>query len=185
MSEEAKKQRPGEIAMSWWKSNIAPRDKADLHNKNDLYNGAAARGLSARLRRADSALAVLCEPKVHELARDLHFGPAQAEQLVQLVCLLAEIRGYEAAPLARKLGGDDPVLSPARFEKLIRSEGEALTNLMRRAIRMAEYRCNVAALAGDLIHWNEATRNRWCFHYFDTDAPRDEAQNNSLGRATE
>jgi CRISPR system Cascade subunit CasB len=52
----------------------------------------------------------------------------------------------------------------------MRAEGEELTDLLRRAIVTAERRCNVAALAEDLLHW-EAARPRWCFHYFDAPAP--------------
>ena len=49
MTETAK--RPGAIALGWWSREIFPRDQP------------AARGLSARLRRA-APLAVLCEPEV-------------------------------------------------------------------------------------------------------------------------
>lgn len=162
MSEEEKKDRPGVVAMGWWSRNIAPRDNA------------AARGLSARLRRAAGPIAVLCEPAVHELARGLRFGPEKAGKLVQLACLLAELRDHDGTPLARRLGGTDPILSRSRFEKLIRAEDEELTALMRRAILMADRRCDVISLAGDLLYWNDVTRNRWCFHYFGADAPRDD-----------
>lgn len=155
MSEE--KKGPGAIALGWWSREIAPRDLP------------AARGLSARLRRA-APLAVLCEPAVIELARVLDLRPAQADQLVRLATLLAELRETGPETLARRIGGDPPVLSQLRFQRLMRAEGVELTDHLRRAILMAERRCNVAALASDLLHW-EAARPRWCFHYFGADAP--------------
>ncbi|MFN4287772.1 MAG: type I-E CRISPR-associated protein Cse2/CasB [Brevundimonas sp.] len=163
MSGTTKSARPGAVAMGWWSQNIAPRENA------------AARGLSARLRRAAGPLAVLCEPQVHTLANDLGLGPGQAEKLVRLVCLLAEVREHNGKTLAQQLGGAEPVLSRSRFERLIRAEGDELTGLLRRAIIMAECRCNVASLAEDIIYWNDKTRNKWCFHYFGADAPRKEA----------
>lgn len=148
---------PGAIALGWWSREIAPRDIP------------AARGLAARLRRA-APLAVLCEPKVQDLAQALGIGPGQAERLVQLAMLLAEVREHGGETLARRLGGDEPVLSPLRFQRLMRAEGDELTDHLRRAIHMADHRCNVVALAADLLNW-EAARPRWCFHYFGADAP--------------
>lgn len=130
-------------------------------------------------RRA-APLTALCEPAVHDLARDLDFGPERAETLIRLACLLAELRESDPAPLARRLArrtdGIESVLSGSRFEKLMRAEGEELTALLRRAIIMADRRCNVASLACDLIYWNPSTRTRWCFHYFGADAPLDDAK---------
>lgn len=155
MSEE--KKSPGAIALGWWAREIEPREIP------------AARGLSARLRRA-APLAVLCEPAVIRLSTGLDLGPARADQLVRLATLLAEIRETCAEPLAKRLGGAEPVLSSLRFQRLLRAEGDELTSHLRRAILMADRRCNVAALAADLLQW-EAARPRWCFHYFGADAP--------------
>lgn len=155
MSEE--KKGPGAIALGWWSREIAPRDIP------------AAKGLSARLRRA-APLAVLCEPAVIQLAHALDMPPGRADQLVRLSTLLAEIRENSAETLARRVGGVEPVLSSLRFQRLLRAEGEELTDHLRRAIIMADRRCNVAALAADLLNW-EAARPRWCFHYFGADAP--------------
>lgn len=151
---------PGGIVLGWWSTHIGARDSA------------AARALAARLRRA-APMAVLCEPAVQDLARALGIGPGRAGEIVRLAGLLAELREHDGATLARRLGGAEPVLSNLRFQRLMRAEGEELTALLRRAITMADRRCNVAALANDLLHW-EAARSRWCFHYFGADAPKDE-----------
>lgn len=163
MSEE--KKGPGAIALGWWSREIAQRDIP------------AAKALSARLRRA-APLAVLCEPKVQELAQALNLGPAQADQLVRLATLLAELRETSTETLAKRLGGTDPVLSTLRFQRLLRAEGQELTDHLRRAVIMAERRCNVAALAADLLHW-EAARPRWCFHYFGAEAPAKDLEEKS------
>lgn len=149
---------PGAIALGWWSREIKPREIP------------AARGLAARLQRA-APLAVLCEPKVQDLAKALGIGPGQAERLVQLAVLLAEVREHGGETLARRLGeGENPRLSSLRFQRLMRADGEELADQLRRAILMADRKCNVAALAADLLNW-EAARPRWCFHYFGADAP--------------
>ncbi|TCO73393.1 type I-E CRISPR-associated protein Cse2/CasB [Rhodovulum euryhalinum] len=158
MSDDGK--TPGAVALGWWSTHIGARDSA------------AARALAARLRRA-APMAVLCEPAVQDLARALGIGPGRSGEIVRLAGLLAELREHDGATLARRLGGAEPVLSNLRFQRLMRAEGEELTALLRRAITMADRRCNVAALANDLLHW-EAARPRWCFHYFGADAPKDE-----------
>jgi CRISPR system Cascade subunit CasB len=162
MSEEPK--GPGAIAFGWWKKHIEPRDIP------------AAKALAARLRRA-APLAALCEPAVQELAQALHLGPTQAAPLVQMAGLLAELREHTPERLARRLGGETPVLSQLRFQRLIRAEGPELADLLRRAIAMANRRCNVAALAADILHW-EAARPLWCFDYFGAVAPFKDLEEN-------
>ncbi len=145
----------GKTILGWWRAALdrePPRGRA----------------LSAKLRRA-SALEVLCEPEVHDLARAL--GMRDAPRLVRLVSVLAEVRAHSSVPLARVLGGADPKLSKARFERLLRSTDDALVTDLKRAARMANAPCNVASLGEDLMFWNENTRARWCFNYFGVDAP--------------
>ena len=154
-----RKEGPGEIALQWWRRHLWVEER-------DPAQRSYAKGVAARIRRASSSYAVLCEPDVHSLASALGIGPERADKLVQIVRLLAEVRQHIPVPLARTLGGSEPVLSQTRFEKLLRAENEELTNQMRRAIAMADRKCNVASLASDLLFWNDQTRNRWCFDYF-------------------
>lgn len=146
----------GDIAADWWREALANRESG------------AARGLAARLRRADG-VAVLAEPGVQGLARRLGMGSAQAGDLIRLVQVLAELRDGDGASLARRLGGE--VLSPLRFQRLMRARDAEFTTQLRRAILMADRRCNVARLAGDVLvwdhpDWGDAARARWCFDYF-------------------
>ncbi|WP_158275507.1 type I-E CRISPR-associated protein Cse2/CasB [Maritimibacter sp. 55A14] len=146
----------GKAILSWWSRALDRKT-------------ARGRALSARLRRA-SPIELLCEPEVHELAKDLE--TRDAERLVRIVTVLAEVRENSGAHLARVLGGSEPILSHLRFQRLMRSNDNELASGLRRAIRMADHRCNVAALGEDLMFWNERTRTRWCFQYFGADAPQ-------------
>ena len=154
------------MAAAWWRNALASRDSG------------AARGLAARLRRAD-VVGVLAEPDVHDLARRLGIGPPQAGAVVRLVQVLADLRTDDRRTLAQRLGGAEPVLSTLRLQRRLRSRDDAFVTQLRRAVIMADRSCNVARLAGDLLvwdhpDWGDQTRARWYFDYFGasiTDAP--------------
>lgn len=147
----------GRVILGWWSANLGDRDLAQ------------ARGLAARLRRA-GPVEVLGERAVHDLARSLALRDAAV--LIRLVKVLAEVRDHAGMPLPAVLGvGDPPVMSTLRFQRLMRADEQELTDVLRRAIVMANRRCNVAALGEDLLHWSEQTRSQWCFQYFGAAVP--------------
>lgn len=148
----------GQTVLGWWSAHIGDR------------NSAQARALAARLRRAGPVEA-LSERQVQNLAKLISVGPTQAEKLARLVRVLAEVRDHDNATLASRLGGD--VMSDLRFQRLMRAQGAERDALLRRAISMAERRCNVAAIAKDVWDWDDKARARWCFHYYGADAPSD------------
>lgn len=147
----------GATILGWWARELGDRQSA------------AARGLAARLRRAGPVDA-LAERAVHDLARELSLK--DGARLAFLVRLLAEVREHEGRPLARALGGAEPKMSELRFQRLMRADGDDLPEALRRAITLADRRCNVARLGGDLLHWGEDVRRRWCFDYYGVDAPQ-------------
>lgn len=156
MSDDGRRDPAGSRILDWWRHNIGNREMAH------------ARALSARLRRA-GPVAVLGEAAVHDLARDLNLR--EAAVLVRLVQVLAEVREHSGQPLAAALGGDPAAMSALRFQRLMRVDGDDLTGALRRAVVMADRRCNVAALGLDLLNWSEKTRSRWAFQYFAAPVP--------------
>lgn len=145
----------GKAILRWWAAEL---DRETAHGRR----------LSATMRRA-GPVAVMSEPAVHKLAREL--GIKDADRLVRLATLLAEVREHVPHTLAKVLGGTEPDLSQLRFQKLMRAEGDELVSGLRRAIKIAGHRCNVAALGQDLLFWSDKTRMTWCFHYFGAEAP--------------
>lgn len=144
-----------EIAHKWWIANIWPRETKSR-----------ARALGARLRRSGDGARILCEPEVHDLIRDLRFTHYNSAHVTRLATLLAEVREDDGRPLARILGGSEPILSRSRFQRLIRADEDAIIDCIRKAIVVAGRRCNVKQLAGDILYWNDRTKARWCFDYF-------------------
>ena len=146
----------GQIILGWWGRAVGDRQSG------------RARALAARLRRA-SPIEALAEAEVHDLARRLALR--DGARLARLVTLLAEVREQVPQTLARRLGGAEPALSSLRFQRLMRATDEELLEALRRAIIMADRKCNVAALGEDLLAWTERTRGRWCFHYYGAETP--------------
>lgn len=159
-------QSTGEAIFKWWQTHL------DLGGRNS----SSARALSARLRRA-SGVEALAEPAVHALAQalDLKRTARDTEALLRLVLVLAWVREHESGAqqrLAQKLGrGEPPLLSPLRFQRLMRAEGGEVVTALRRTLPLTQYRCNVAALGEDLRYWNDQTRTRWSFDYFGAEPP--------------
>jgi len=143
---------------NWWWTQIGNRDSS------------AARARAARLNRAD-LVAVLAERAVHDLARDTGLIERPVT-LVSLVQVMAAVRSDGGGPLPHRLGqGDTPVLSPLRFERLLRAEGAELATLIRRALPMVDRACDVGALGADLCRWGDATRAAWAFRYHGANPP--------------
>jgi len=139
----------GKTAMKWWASSINS-------GRSD------ARQLSARLRRADSAIAVLAEPQVFALSQDLNI--TSAVRIALIAKTLARVKHHTEAQLPELLGRNG-VMSQQRFRRLISSPFTDMDIAMRRALSMTDGQSNVAYLAADLLNWNETTRGRWCMKY--------------------
>lgn len=144
------------VAYGWWSANLSDRTIS------------AHRALSARLRRAEHFDALL-EPAVHVLLKGIQkvaTRPVSTERILDVACLLAEIRQADDRSLAKIIGGADPVVSRLRFEKLLRADNAELPMLMRRTLMLADRRCNVGWFASDLLNWGDRTKTKWCIDYF-------------------
>lgn len=154
---------PGQIVLRWWKANLRP----------DTDTG-AVRGFRARLRRADTALEMLAEQRVIALHETLgEYAPRDPLVLAALAQLVASVEGNKPQRIARIFGGgEEPVLSNLRFQRLIRIDKRPeLAVALRSALPLIDNACNVASLVEDFLFWSERVRIRWCFDYFGKASP--------------
>mgnify|MGYP006282298183 FL=1 len=161
----------GTTVLSWWSTHLAA-DRSD------------ARALSARLRRATAPSQVLSEAAVHVLLTRLRSEARLGEavlrdpvRIYRLVTVLAHVMThtpktplFALAGRRASRGPDRLVLSHLRFQKVLMARPEELATTLRRVLAMTEGRANVAALARDLIFFDDSTRQRWCFDYFQSSA---------------
>lgn len=149
----------GAVAYGWW---------AHLTNPEIGQSRAAL----AQLRRASAPIDALMLPAVHDLNRRLTkagFGlRGQPEKLALIAMVLAQVKTSTPARLAQQMGRGDPkVLSPMRFDRLMRlDDPQELAQQLRRALPVVGHGANVGALAQDLLWWTDSTRARWCFDYY-------------------
>lgn len=168
---------PGQIILSWWGRDLG-------HNPD--FDSGAARKARAQLRRASSPSEVLAQGVTHRLHRSLieagagqrFAGSGGPERLALIAVVIAGIDAHARRSLPARFGekqDDHPRLSHLRFQRILRA-GQAweLAVRLRRALPLAGRTANVAGLGTDLLHWNENTRNRWCFDYFGATPPQEE-----------
>lgn len=162
----------GPVIRDWWAGALADRQTG------------AARALSARVRR-NTPIEVLAEPQVQELHNRLYEATGigrDADRLLRLVRVLAELRGSSNVTLAKAIGNSrrengkfKESETHSRFQKLMRAEGDELTTALIRAIRslgpVDGRSCAIAALGRDLWFWTDSARARWTFDYFGAPIP--------------
>ncbi len=162
------KPRPGEVALSWWRA-LQGRDES--HPRPD-------RASLARLRRCRQPLDVIDVAAYYGLLRrhGVAASGREADRLAVVAAVLAHVREHRGdKKVARQIGptaaeADDGVMSEARFRRLLRVQGDdELLRAMVRLVKMLKGEVNVADLADGILRWNESTRRRWAFAYFDAE----------------
>jgi CRISPR system Cascade subunit CasB len=155
---------PGEQRSSvwrWWK-NLGEGD----------------RGGRAELRRCGTVAEVAFTAPYHRLLRQLgsRLGEGDARRVAALAVVLAHVEDEPAdgsASFARRMGtpkgeGQGPLVSDSRFRHLLRNEEpDEVMREMIRVVRQLDRKATVDPLFRDLMSWDERTRMRWAFDYFD------------------
>jgi CRISPR system Cascade subunit CasB len=152
---------PYALALSWW-SGLQPSAP-----------GGGDRGALASLRRCSCVAEAMGEPASIALFRALgFFSPERFPDAALLAAVLAHVREHAPnARFARAIGpqqaDDDALVSALRFRRLMQAEThDELLIAFRRAIALARGVAHVSDLARGLLHWNEETRTRWVFDYW-------------------
>ena len=163
-----------------------------------LHSDHGDRGARARLKRCESVFDALLEPETHRLIASVHekaasdYAPEQ--KLAILALVLARVENADrrfsfADALGRsardgdipKNKEDRPRLSPIRFSALLRAGGDLLkaeadtdeldrfARALRRALAiLGDTPFDVRRFIGDVLFFNDQTRQRWTFEYYHT-----------------
>lgn len=137
------------------------------------------RAAAARLRRCATVTEAMQEPATLELFRRLGRNrPEDLPAVALLAAVLAHVRQHVGgAPFARAVGPQPPdeaaAISALRFRRLLQAQShDELLTAFRRTVALAGDKANVTDLARALLRWDEATRRRWIFDYWNA-AERD------------
>lgn len=161
---------PAGAASSWWHglqpdpAQGRPGDRAAL----------------ARLRRAATVAEAMTEPAAIALFRRIGAtGPDRLPEIALLATVLAHVReDAREGSVARCLGPEYPdapetaLMSPLRFRRLLEAttDDERLT-AFRRMVALAGGTLPLRDLARSLLRWNDATRRRWIYDYWNAGQP--------------
>jgi CRISPR system Cascade subunit CasB len=175
MSETEWKPGPADYALYWW------RDLQDM--RDGKVNPLADRAARARLRRATRGDAVSDEATLALYRRlwGVAYSPENMERAVRLALVLAHVRVEDNSRRFGEAlgdGGENAVLKPLRFKRLLQAEdSEDIIREFRRAVDLLGNAANVRDLARHLLNWSEEqTRTRFAFEYFGAKAAIPEPQ---------
>jgi CRISPR system Cascade subunit CasB len=149
----------GQICAAWWRELQPTADKP------------GDRASLARLRRAGTVTDAAQEPVTVQLARRLG-GVGWLERAALVVAVLAHVRTDQPGiPCARAVGptqDGNAAMSALRLRRLLTSDTpEEKLVAFRRMAALAGGTLNVTDLASALLYWNDQTRQRWIYAYYD------------------
>ena len=153
-----------DAAFEWWQT---------LTEQDGKRSGPNLRGDRAELRRAREAADVYANPSFHALLRRLGANATADDRLARaaavLAAILARVERHQDGGFARQAaaGEDGPNLSELRFRRLLQKQtAEELQGDLGRALHVLDKTADVRDLARSILRWNDETRRRWAFDYF-------------------
>ncbi len=163
-TQEEKRKLFNTAVTNWWR-DMQPATEQDGQPKR--------RGELAELRRCNTLEELLFVPRFQVLRRDLYrAGYGYVSSVAAVAGILARIKQTTELTfpvwLAQSKSGGEPRLSELRFRRLIgyKTLEEAFPALIR-ILPLADNTAPIASLANDIYHWNDQTRQRWTFAYYD------------------
>jgi CRISPR system Cascade subunit CasB len=152
----------------WWKEMQPASEEEGQPNR---------RGELAELRRCKSLEELLLVPRFQVLRRELRKAGFPAEQKYPAMAAIAGVLSHVKqiteltfpAWLAQPKGiGGEPRLGELRFRRLMSCKTlDELFPALIRVLPLADNTAPIASLAHDLYYWNDRTRQKWTFAYYD------------------
>ncbi len=130
-----------------------------LHDENQ-------RGERARMRRCDSLEEIMLQPAYYRLCQKKALRKQRPEALAPVAGVLVWVENPDERPTAQLLGmpkdkgGDTPLFSELRFQRLLASNTqEDLFQNLRRAVMQLGKTASPAQLADEILHWQ--AQHQW------------------------
>ena len=160
----------------WWAalngSDKGPPDRATLAKLRRCHTATDAFAVPAFVRLLPRFGGWITDPD--------NDGP-KIQRIAIAAIALAHVRhNVPKLPVARQVGpskidANDGKLSEARFRRLMRIDDGDTDDLLRamvRLVRQLDRTVNANDLVRSILSWNDHTRRRWAFSYFNADQPK-------------
>jgi CRISPR type I-E-associated protein CasB/Cse2 len=150
----------------------------ERHGGETRRKGGASRAALAELRHAAGPVKVFLVPAALDLLRRLRTVDSHVctNRVAVAAVALANLRPdpslTKEKPVSRAIGRDNfdkddsAPISEGRFRRLLQSGDEELLEAFRRLVRQMKGKLDPESLAGSILHWDEATQQRWIFDYY-------------------
>ncbi len=164
-----------------------PAEKQRLREWHQKLVGKEERGERAQLRRAATLEEAALAPAFYGMLRDLRLPEAELtpdalEALAALAMVAARVDAHVprrlGLSLGKQAGQKDPVVSEARFRRLLEAEDlEERLAILRRLVLMIDETADLHEIAGILFDWkNPERRRQLAYDYYTGFAPSADIQ---------
>lgn len=154
----------------------APERKARFREWHQNLVGKSARGERAQLRRASTPLEAALAPAFYRMLDVLRFPereltPDALEALAVLAMIAARVDTRVSRRLGLSLGKQpgqkDPVVSEARFRRLLESSDlQERLLILRRLVALIDKTADLDEIAGVLFEWHPERRRQLAYDYY-------------------
>lgn len=156
----------GAVARTWW-----------LNLNKPTKNGGRDQASLAVFKRSADPIDIALVPAFGCLQHGIGaYSERALKCTAKIAHVLAHVREDDRCPVARALGhyrgNHKPLMSEARFRRLVKAHGNAdLTRRLVRAVKILKGKANVADLASAVWRWDDSTRQKWVLLYPNTRSP--------------
>jgi CRISPR system Cascade subunit CasB len=133
-----------------------------------------SRGKRAELRHCHNIVEVVFTPSFHSLRKELKEFRINQEALAAIAGVLSHVKSSDtnsslsAQMSTPKQGSQKAVVSDLRFRRLltIQDRNDLFTTMIR-IVRLLDGRVNIFDLAKSIYFWNERTKKRLAYEYYE------------------
>ena len=167
MAEKNKNLSVRRITFDWWRDHCQSDAQAGYGNARKF------RAACRRLRSPLQAYTLGETVALHRALAKAGYGEEEHPtiRVGMISALLGQFGNLNEAPVAAKMGGNPPAVTPLRFQTLIRSDRAALMAPLRRALTQIKFECDPTSLASDVYYWGDDVKARWCLQYYGDTQP--------------
>ncbi|MFG6082837.1 type I-E CRISPR-associated protein Cse2/CasB [Paracoccus litorisediminis] len=144
------------ICHSWWLATFATR-------------ASGANSARARLRRASAPIDALMIAETHDLAQRLLAAGHDMRRRPDILAAIAHVLAHVREDIPQRIAGRfGSAVSDARFHRLLAADtaSELAVQLVRQ-LPLVGHRADIGALANDIFYWDDRTRTRWTFDFYE------------------
>lgn len=161
----------GEMLSRWWE---------ELHGVGEFKDKKAQTAARAELRRAKTIEDIILLPAFQKAcirfkpflpnSNEVLWETIGIERLALVLGLLSNVCESSEKDLPSQMTSqeknEDPIVSAARFRRLVQRDGDDLYGAMLRTLAILKKKANIHYLANDMYYWGKDVKRNWILTYY-------------------